>query len=315
LSGLLLAGRLALAGAGKLLDLEGSRAAVAEFGVPARLARPVGLLVPIVELALAATLIPVTTAPWAAFAASGLLVVFAGSIARSLVRGERHDCHCFGRLGSSRAGPAALARNLGLATLAGVVAVAGRGGGGASALGWVGGLGAVGVLALVLGVATALQLAFSWQLFEQNGRLIERVRALEDGRGHEVPEQPGLPVGEPAPSFELSDLDGRRRTLEDLLAPGAPLALVFSDPGCGACVDLLPRLERLREERAGSFEIALVEERDVAASYRVPTVPSATIVDPDGRIASPTVSGSLAVEELLASAAAPVPERLRVAAG
>jgi hypothetical protein len=44
-------------------------------------------------------------------------------------------------------------------------------------------------------------------------------------------------------------------------------------------------------------------------------VPSATIVDPQGRIASPTVSGDLAIEELLASSPVPRQGPLRVAAG
>lgn len=333
MSGFALAGRLVLASvlaaaaAAKLVDLEGSRDAAERFGVPTSFARPFGLLLPIVELTLAALLIPVGTAPWAALAAAGLLVGFSGAIARSIVRGDQHDCHCFGRLGSSRVGPAALVRTLGLATLAGLVAAASWGGGGASALGWIGGLDTAGVVALVLGTAMALHVAFSWQLFEQNGRLIARVRALEqasNGGGVRSTEWAGLPIGATAPPFELCDLDGASWTLDEMLGTGAPVALVFSDPECDECSTLPQRLDDVAERRTTPLEVALVsrgdaqqnraflngtrlghvllqDSRAVLDAYRIRTLPSATVVDVQGCIAAPTVSGGVAIEELLVS--------------
>jgi hypothetical protein len=347
LSGLALTGRLVLAsvlaaaGAGKLLDREGSRAAVERFGVSTRLARPVGVALPILELALAATLIPVETAPWAALAAAGLLVVFSAAIARSIFRGDRHDCHCFGRLGSSHVGPAALTRNLGLATVAGLVAAASWGGDGPSALAWIGGLDPVGVAVLALGTAMALHVAFSWQLFQQNGRLLARVRALEQASADEgvrSAEPVGLPIGTPAPAFALTDLNGRRRTLDDLLEARRPVALVFSDPGCEACAALPLWLERAIEERTEPLEIALItrgdlgqnrtflngshlehvllqEGREVLDAYRIRTLPSATVIDEHGRIAGSTASGDRAVEELLIPSADHPRDRLHAAIG
>ena len=55
---LLLAGVFLVAGAAKLRDRDGSQRAVVEFGLPSALAAPLGLLLPLAELAVAATLIP-----------------------------------------------------------------------------------------------------------------------------------------------------------------------------------------------------------------------------------------------------------------
>jgi uncharacterized membrane protein YphA (DoxX/SURF4 family) len=59
---LVLAGVFAVAGVAKLADLPGSRRAVAAFGVPRHLADPLGLLLPLAELAVAALLLPTAAA-------------------------------------------------------------------------------------------------------------------------------------------------------------------------------------------------------------------------------------------------------------
>ena len=339
MSGLLLAGRLllasilALAGIGKLLDLDGSRSSVERVGLTSRLIRPAAVLVPLFELALAAALVPATSARWAALASAALLAVFSVAIARSLLRRETHDCGCFGALGSSRVGPVSLARNVALAALAGWVAATGPGKSLVSVE-----ISPLGVTVVVLGCAMIVLAWSGWQLFRQSGRLLERVRTLEESARDRDPRPAapsGLPVGAPAPTFALDDLSGSRRTLADLLAARLPVALAFSDPDCGACARLIPLLERLHEEHAGSLEVALItrgdpnrnraqldgsrlehvlvqEDRELFELYRISTVPSATIVGADGRIASPTVSGDLGIEELLGSATVGAPELSRV---
>ena len=64
LSRLLLALVFAVAGAAKLIDRPGSRQAIVAFGVPAAFAPALGILLPLAELAVAATLIPTATAWW-----------------------------------------------------------------------------------------------------------------------------------------------------------------------------------------------------------------------------------------------------------
>jgi uncharacterized membrane protein YphA (DoxX/SURF4 family) len=121
---LLLAAVFAVAGAAKLADLAGSRSAVAGFGVPERLARPLGTLLPFAELAVAVALLPAASARAGATGALVLLLGFSAGIARSIARGESPDCHCFGQLHSEPAGPRTLARNFALAVVAAFVVLA-----------------------------------------------------------------------------------------------------------------------------------------------------------------------------------------------
>ena len=109
-SALLLLGRLllvlvfAVAGVAKLADRQGSRQAIVDFGLPSALAAPLGLLLALVELAVAATLLPASTAWWGAMGALALLSVFVVGITYNLARGRKPDCHCFGQLHSAPAG-------------------------------------------------------------------------------------------------------------------------------------------------------------------------------------------------------------------
>src|SRR5205807_1270564 len=118
LSGIALATRLALAvifliaGVAKLADPGGSRAALRDFGIPARLARLLGPALPLAELATAAALIPATSARWGALAALVLLGGFVAAIAGALAKGRKPDCHCFGQLHSAPAGRSTLVRNV-----------------------------------------------------------------------------------------------------------------------------------------------------------------------------------------------------------
>jgi uncharacterized membrane protein YphA (DoxX/SURF4 family) len=121
---LLLAATFAVAGLAKLRNLAGSRAAMAGFGVPERLAAPIGTVLPLAELAAAILLLPAATARAGAVAALGLLLAFSAGIAASIARGEAPDCHCFGQLHSEPAGPKTLGRNFGVALLAGFVILA-----------------------------------------------------------------------------------------------------------------------------------------------------------------------------------------------
>ena len=70
---LLLAVVFALAGVAKLADRAGTRQALVDFGVPAALAGPFWILLPLAELAVAAALVPATTAWWGAVGALALL--------------------------------------------------------------------------------------------------------------------------------------------------------------------------------------------------------------------------------------------------
>jgi peroxiredoxin len=322
-----LAAVFAVAALGKFADREGSREALERFGVPLGLVGPMSLGLPVTEMAVAAGLVVVASAAWSALAAAALLVAFCVAIVWLLARGEAPDCHCFGTLSSAPVGRGTLARNLVLVGLAVFVAVAGWNDAGESVSKLAADLGAV---AIVLGVAMALYAAFSWQLFRQNGRLLDRIEALEANAAQRVGETSGrdLARGMPAPSFALPDLDGRIVALDDLLAAGSGALLFFTDPGCGHCDPLLPVLAARRDgppvavisrgsvqanrAKAGSHGLSpvlLQEDFEVAAAYRAYGIPGAVLVDRAGRIASGTAAGA---DDVLALLRAPSEPRLDI---
>src|SRR5688500_16928036 len=163
IAGVLLVLVFATASVDKLADREGSRQAIVDFGVPSALAAPLGLLLPLAELAIAATLLPASTAWWGVLGALALLSVFVAGIGINLARGRTPDCHCFGQLHSAPAGWKTLARNGALAALAGFVLWAGYdGGAGPSALAWLGALSTAQLLGLLGGVVVLALLAGQW---------------------------------------------------------------------------------------------------------------------------------------------------------
>src|SRR5450755_1312192 len=101
---LILAAVFLVAGLAKLADLTGSQRAVRDFGVPTRLAVPLGLLLPLAELVVAIALLPRGWAWWGAVGALALLLVFVVGISSNLARGRAPDCHCFGQLHSEPIG-------------------------------------------------------------------------------------------------------------------------------------------------------------------------------------------------------------------
>src|SRR5215208_4639064 len=345
---LLLASVFAVSGAAKLADRAGSRRAMADFGLPADLSAPLGILLPLAELAVAVALIPTTSALWGALGALVLLLLFVAGIGANLARGRRPECRCFGQLYSAPAGWKTLARNGALAAVAAFLAWRGwEGEAGPSALGWVGVLSVAQLLGLAGGILVlGLLIAQWWFLFgllRQNGRLLARLGAVEEslaGAGLELAlsengddgGEPafGLPVGTPAPAFSLQDLDGEEVTLESLRAAGRPVLLVFIDPECEPCDDLLPAVRGWQEGKAGELTVAPIsrgtpEENstksrehglsgvllqgdwEVSEPYQVHGTPSAVLIRPDGTLGSLVAEGNEEVEDLASRAAREAP--------
>lgn len=346
MSSLLLGARLvlallfAVAGIAKLCDLAGSRGALVEFGVPPALAKPVGTLLPFVELAAGLALLPTPTARFGALVALALLTSFALAIGAALFRGQEPECHCFGQLHSAVAGWRTLIRNLALMALAAFVVAAGWSDPGASATSWIARLDLTQAVGLPLAVLTSAALGFlgwfSLQLLRQNGRLLARVDALEarvgvvrtnvdtNGRARSGHAGGGLLVGSRAPDFSLRDTTGGRHSLESLLRLDRPLMIVFSDPDCGPCTALLPEIAEWQREHGLDLTIALVSrgaraqtrakaeehgivnvlsdgDRDVFNRYRATGTPSAVLVDRNGRLASSLAEGPQAIRGLLST--------------
>jgi peroxiredoxin/uncharacterized membrane protein YphA (DoxX/SURF4 family) len=313
----LLAGVFVLAGIGKLLDLEGSRRSLRDFGVPARLANPAGLILPLTELAVAALLIFQPTAQWGALAALILLLAFIAGIANALRRGVAPDCNCFGQLHSAPAGRETLIRNGVLAALALVAVV---GGPGPAIDSWVSDRSAAELLAVGVG-AVAVGLGFwAFRLQTATRRLSEE---LQNERKRAALAPPGLPVGSDAPDFSVLSVDrGEVVTLDALREGDRAVLLMFTSPNCGPCAQIFPTLRRWQQTLADRVTIALVssgsaeaneylveehgfehlllqEEIEVTEAYKIRGTPSAVLVTADGKIGTTTAERIHEVEPLV----------------
>lgn len=176
------------------------------------------------------------------------------------------------------------------------------------------------------------------QMLRQHGRLLLKLDALEarvsDGLDHlearltppptAQPSIPVLPIGGPAPAFDLPDLDGGHKSLADFR--GRPVLLVFFDPGCGFCTQMAPALAELpvdgnegrpipliittgdpasNDRLVAEFDIRgpvlLQPAMDTARAYGASGTPMGYLVDAQGKIASDLAVGAEALIALAGS--------------
>jgi peroxiredoxin len=133
----------------------------------------------------------------------------------------------------------------------------------------------------------------------------------------------GLKAGTPAPNFRLPRLDGRELALEDF--GGKRVLLVFTDPACGPCELLAPKLERVHRERSDlqvlmisrqdaeinrqkvaklglTFPVMLQRNWEVSLQYAIFATPVGYLIDERGVLDSDVAEGS---EAILALASRP----------
>lgn len=308
-----------VAAIGKLLDREGSRRALEEFGVSARAARVGGVALPVVELAVAAALLVRPTARFGAACALLLLLVFAAAVARAISRGEAPDCHCFGQIHSEPAGRATLIRNAVLAAGAALVVVEGPG---PSVNGALGSLHGAAIALVVVSVLAGLLVVAVAQLWSDRRRLRSELKAA-----FAATSPPGLARGTRAPEFELASVRGSTSSLAELTAPARPTVLVFVSTTCGPCLTMLPTLAQWQDSLASSVTLAAIfigersevgrlsdehglslsfaqEANETFELYALRATPSAVLIGPDGTIAGAPAEGVSAIEALVRTAAA-----------
>jgi peroxiredoxin/uncharacterized membrane protein YphA (DoxX/SURF4 family) len=326
-SRLLLCAVFLLAGFSKVRDRPGSRQSLLDFGVPELLARPFSLLLPIAEIVAAIGLLSASFAWISAAAVVALLLVFIVAIAVSLARGRAPDCRCFGQIHSKPIGWGLAGRDTALAAIAGLVVYAGPRQ--PSFLVWIKQsieFSRVSALFFVALVVLVIQWIVIFQIIQQSGRLILRIEALENKIGKEgIPKEssvlPGLPVGDPAPDFELPDPEGNPVSLRQLLSASQSAMLLFTRPECQPCSVLLPETSAWQRAAAAHFNLAVLSQptkdgnaktnnygirafllqrdREVFDQYAARGTPSAVIVRADGRIGSPMAEGPEAIRSLV----------------
>jgi protein-disulfide isomerase len=132
----------------------------------------------------------------------------------------------------------------------------------------------------------------------------------------------GLPLDSAAPPFELAAYAGGTTSLAQLLEPGKPVLLIFTNPTCGPCVVLFAEVKKWQESHSEQLTIALIsfgtikenfvnvarnglgqvllqKQREVAEKYNANVTPTAVIVSASGKIASPLAAGADEIRKLL----------------
>lgn len=300
-----------IAGITKLTDQKGTREAVTNFGAPKTAAPSIAVVLPVIELAIAIGLLFSETAWLSAMAAVVVLGIFVVAISVNLAQGKTHECHCFGQIYSRPLGWSTLVRNVVFALAAGMVI----------------GNGPSFQPPLVPTISHALAGLRTWQfvtlivgIIAALGFVLQR---LQTKPADHPPEQPtGLPIGAPAPEFELTDYQGGRTSLAQLLARGKPVLLIFTNPNCGPCISLFKDISdwqtahndhltialltfgTIKENfvnvaRNGLGHVLLQEKNEVSSLYGANLTPTAVIIDTGGQIRSNLAAGGDEIRTLL----------------
>ena len=101
------------AGASKVASGKSWPAQALQLGVPAAVAT----VVPWCELTMGALVVVGVATPWPVVVAMAMLAVFTAMLIRTLLRGERPPCACFGSWSASPLGWSHVARNAGFMAL------------------------------------------------------------------------------------------------------------------------------------------------------------------------------------------------------
>jgi peroxiredoxin len=132
-----------------------------------------------------------------------------------------------------------------------------------------------------------------------------------------------LPLGTRAPNFTLPDLAGTPRSLTEL-CEGKRLLLVFSDPDCRPCQELVPKLVQLQHQHCANnlevviisrggveanaakveahnitFPLLLQQRWEISKKYGVVAIPAGYLIDERGIVAKDVAIGSEAILRLM----------------
>lgn len=326
---LILFGVFALAGIGKLLDLQGSAKAMRAFGTPDEFAKTFAIALPFAEIVFAFCFL-FTEMSWVgSIGALLLLLTFIGGMLWQISQGNAPDCHCFGQIHSEPVGKKSLIRNIVFAVLALVLIAQGREQQGMSLAGSNAEMLQMALIFTLITIAIVL-LSYVKKLSDQQAEMIRRMAVLELASGEALPVErndagdpnDGLPIGAPLPDFAIPDLNGRIVNFEHLLAENKPFLFFFVGPACDPCEVLLPEIEeweaslgeklrfifvtsgdvetnRVKFGLVNSRTVLVEKAREFALSVSARWTPTALFVDADGNVASHVAAGDTAIRRLV----------------
>jgi peroxiredoxin len=291
----------------------------------------------------AALLIPASLAWYGAWGALGLLTIFMLAIGIAMARGRQPDCHCFGQIHSEPVGWPTLLRNAGLAACAGWLIAGGQRQLGPGLRAW---FIALGIQQRKIAVIAVCLLGFLFfRLIDRSrpkseplesqpavpsddGTPVEQgaPRAQQPVRTRKVVAGIGLPIGTPAPEFELPAISGEKWSLHALREKHQNLMLIFTSPYCEPCQALAPLLVRwvgemdclpqvvlisrgtvadnlARLKEFGTLKVLLQQDFEVAEAFDITSTPTAVLVSAEGLIRSDLAMGAIAIKQLFSSCA------------
>ncbi len=325
----------ALAGTGKLFDLEGSKKAVEEFGVPKGFSRAASIILPLVELSIAALLVPTQTSWIGAIGGAALLALFTGGMLWQMWQGNAPDCHCFGQIHSEPVSKKTLLRNGAFVLLTLVLVSTGQANQGLDIFDRSNDVSEMNVMQILLGLAVLGFLAaivyFLKKISEQQSQIMRRIEVLElishDG-GKEIERDDvnapagGLPIGAPVPEFDLPNLKGETIAFDHIIPRNKHSLLFFVSPTCNPCESMIPEFQEWTEEFGekinfvyitagkakenlakfgeGGFENMFVQEKnEISDLLETEWTPTALFINSDRMIASRPAAGDSAIRELV----------------
>lgn len=186
------------------------------------------------------------------------------------------------------------------------------------------GAGSLALLAWLLVHIQAQQRRISSRIDELNGRLWARAATATGEPVETVTDDPfNALAGKTAPSFTLDMLTGGKVTLTSLLAPAKPLLLLFTDPKCGPCYELLPDLGGWQRVYGDQLSFALIstgepktniamtseygirpvllqQERELVEAFDLQQAPAAVVIQPNGVVSAGPRYGAQAIRKLVA---------------
>lgn len=321
----------AIAGIAKLVDLEGSKKALRDFGVDEDAAEGLAIALPIAELVFAVMLLPLWTAWFGAIGVFLLLIIFIGAMIWQLAQGKAPDCHCFGAIHSEPVSKKSLIRNIVFAILAFFLILQGYYDQGLGlseldnemAIQLILGLTSIGLLGAIV--------FYLKKISEQQTQIMRRIELIEllahEGGREAKREEIGdinsrLPLGALIPQFEVKDLNGKTVSSGQILSKKKPKLFFFVSPSCGPCGALMPEIEQWQEELKHKIEfifisrgeakenaekfggktfkqIFLQKDREISEIFKAKWTPTAIFVNYEGTIGSYPAVGDEAIRELV----------------
>jgi hypothetical protein len=252
---LLLAGVIAVAGTAKLADRKGSRQAMIDFGLPSSLAGPLGLLLPVAELAVAADPTATASARSTPPRPVGKPLSATGcSPPWPPCWSGRGGAATQARAPSAGSEPSRLS-NSWFSSVDWSSSVSWRASGGSCST-FSGRTGACSCASRRWRTASARATRrhltgtpprANRQRDFRSGPLPNCGKAHPGGGAGRQPVPAARKIGEPAPEVELPALDGATIRLSDFR--GEETLVLFWNPGCGFCQRLLPDLKQWEESR------------------------------------------------------------------